>query len=100
MDATLRGISSEEVRVRLFKATTLPYAKSTVRLIDEAWYLRLFYRLATSCFWRFSRSAQQGARANADICHAACDLMSPELKLRSPDRDEARGAPAAVVAHL
>jgi hypothetical protein len=47
-----------------------------------------------------SSHAEQAARANADICHAACDLMSSELKLRSPDRDEARGAPAAVVAHL
>jgi hypothetical protein len=47
-----------------------------------------------------SSLAEQDARANADICHAACDLMSSELKLRSADRDEARGAPDAVVAHL
>jgi hypothetical protein len=47
-----------------------------------------------------SQTAQQGARANADICHAACDLISFEAKLRSSDRDEARGAPDAVVAHL
>jgi hypothetical protein len=46
------------------------------------------------------KEAQQGARANADICHAACDLMSSGMKRRSSDRDEARGAPDAVVAHL
>jgi hypothetical protein len=47
-----------------------------------------------------SSPAEQAARANADICHAACDLMSSDLKLRSLDRDHARGAPDAVVAHL
>jgi hypothetical protein len=47
-----------------------------------------------------SSRAEQDARANADICHGACDLMSFEMKDRSSDRDDARGAPDAVVAHL
>ena len=38
--------------------------------------------------------AQQGARANAGICYAACDRMSFELKQRNASRDAARGAPA------
>jgi hypothetical protein len=83
-----------------FKRPRFPHAKSTFPLIGEASYLRLFYRLSTACVRRFNRSAQQGARANADICHAACNLMYFGLKRRSPDRDEARGAPDAVVAHL
>jgi hypothetical protein len=44
--------------------------------------------------------AQQGARANADICHAACDRKYFEVKKSNRVPIEARGAPAAVVAHL
>jgi hypothetical protein len=47
-----------------------------------------------------SQTAQQGARANADICHAACDRKHVEMKNSNPDPIEARGAPDAVVAHL
>jgi len=46
------------------------------------------------------KEAEQGARANDHGCHAACDQMSFEMKLRNPDPNEARGAPATVVAHL
>jgi hypothetical protein len=46
------------------------------------------------------KSVQQGARANAGICHAACFFMKSELKQRNADRHVARGAPAPVVAHL
>jgi hypothetical protein len=44
--------------------------------------------------------AEQGARANAGICHAACDRKTFEMKLQNLNRDAARGAPAPVVAHL
>jgi len=46
------------------------------------------------------KKAQQGARANAGSCHAACDRRSLEMKNQSPFPSEARGAPAPVVAHL
>ena len=49
---------------------------------------------------RLTPYAEQGARANADICHAACDLMGFEMKKGNPVPIEARGAPDAVVAHL
>jgi hypothetical protein len=48
----------------------------------------------------FRSTAEQGARANADICHAACDLMLFEMKNSNPVPIPARGAPDAVVAHL
>ena len=46
------------------------------------------------------KSAEQGARANAGICHAACDRRYCKVKNRNPVSIEARGAPAPVVAHL
>jgi hypothetical protein len=46
------------------------------------------------------RSGQQGARANAGSCHAACDRRRVEMKNRNPLPSEARGTPAPVVAHL
>ena len=45
-------------------------------------------------------SAEQGARANAGICHAACDLRYIEMRNRNPAPNAARGAPAPGVAHL
>jgi hypothetical protein len=45
-------------------------------------------------------SAQQGARANAGICHAACYRRSVEMKPVKVNRIAARGAPAPGVAHL
>jgi hypothetical protein len=48
----------------------------------------------------FCSTAEQGARANAGICHAACDRMSFEMKPQKANRDAARGAPAPGVAHL
>ena len=47
-----------------------------------------------------TQMAEQGARANAGSCHAACDLRSFEMKNRNPILIEAHGAPAPVVAHL
>jgi hypothetical protein len=44
--------------------------------------------------------AQQGARANAHSCHAACYRMKIEMNQLITESNEARGAPAAVVAHL
>ena len=44
--------------------------------------------------------AEQGARANAGICHAACDRRSFEMKPQKAGRNAARGAPAPGVAHL
>jgi len=44
--------------------------------------------------------AQQGARANAGICHAACYGSEVEMKPQIPSRDAARGAPNPGVAHL
>jgi hypothetical protein len=82
------------------RGARFPHAKSTGRLIDEAPNIRLFYRFSSACLRGYSRSAQQGARANADICHAACDRMSFEVKNPNPVPNEARGAPDAVVAHL
>ena len=49
---------------------------------------------------RNPKLAEQGARANAGICHAACDRRSFEMKLQKVNRDAARGAPAPGVAHL
>jgi len=46
------------------------------------------------------RSGQQGARANAGSCHAACERMSFGVKNQNPVPSEARGTPAPVVAHL
>ena len=46
------------------------------------------------------RTAQQVARANAGICHAACFLMRFEVKRRNPNRYAACGAPVPGVAHL
>ena len=45
-------------------------------------------------------SVQQGARANAGICHAACYRMSFEMKPQNVNRIPARGVPAPGVAHL
>ena len=44
--------------------------------------------------------AQQGARANATVRHAACFRRGFEMKLQNVNRSDARGAPAGVVAHL
>ena len=46
------------------------------------------------------QEAEQGARANAGTCHAACDRRCFEMKSRNPFPLEARGAPGPVVAHL
>jgi hypothetical protein len=46
------------------------------------------------------KKAQQGARANAHSRHAACYRMKIEMKQFIAESNEARGAPAAVVAHL
>jgi hypothetical protein len=45
-------------------------------------------------------SVQQGARANAGICHAACFLTMIEANPRIADPNPARSAPAPGVAHL
>jgi hypothetical protein len=45
-------------------------------------------------------TAEQGARANAGICHASCDRRSFEMKPQMVNRSAARGAPAPIVAHL
>jgi hypothetical protein len=47
----------------------------------------------------FCSTAEQGARANAGICHAACDRRHSEMKNSIPVPMEARGAPAPGVAH-
>ena len=44
--------------------------------------------------------AEQGARANAGICHAACDLTMTELKPLVAEPNPARSAPVPGVAHL
>jgi hypothetical protein len=49
---------------------------------------------------KLQRAGQQGGRANAGICHAACDGRTIEVKLPNWNRSAARGAPAPVVAHL
>ena len=49
---------------------------------------------------RNSELAEQGARANAGIRHAACDRSRFEMKPQKVNRDAARGAPAPGVAHL
>ena len=49
---------------------------------------------------RKPKLAEQGARANAGICHAACDRKSIEMKPQKVNRNAARRAPAPVVAHL
>jgi hypothetical protein len=43
-------------------------------------------------------TAEQAARANAGICHAACDRRSLEMKSPKVNCDAARSAPAPVVA--
>ena len=48
----------------------------------------------------YDPEAQQGARANADICHVACYLTVDRMKPPTADRSPARAAPAVVVAHL
>jgi hypothetical protein len=47
-----------------------------------------------------SSTAEQGARANAGICHASCDRKHFEMKPQKVNRSPARGAPAPIVAHL
>ena len=44
--------------------------------------------------------AEQGARANASVRHAACYRMDFEMKPSNENRSEARVVPATVVAHL
>jgi hypothetical protein len=100
MDATLPDIFRKKFASAPSRRPRFPHAKSTVASIDEATHLRLFYGYSTAGLRRFSRSAQQGARANADICHAACDLMHVEVKNPNQVPIEAPGAPDAVVAHL
>jgi hypothetical protein len=46
------------------------------------------------------KKAEQGARANERIGHAACERKHFEMKLQTGNRDAARGAPAPLVAHL
>jgi hypothetical protein len=45
-------------------------------------------------------TAEQDARANADIRHGACFLTVDRMILPTPDRSVARAAPAVDVAHL
>ena len=47
-----------------------------------------------------NQTAQQGARANAGICHAACYRRIPEMKRQDVFCSVASGAPAPSVAHL
>ena len=58
------------------------------------------YGVVEACFPRQIGPAQQGARANAGICHAACYRRTLEMKLQNLNRSAARGAPAPGVAHL
>jgi hypothetical protein len=52
------------------------------------------------CFSEIALGAEQGARANAGICHAACFLTMTDSKQPIADPNPARGVPAPVVAHL
>jgi CubicO group peptidase (beta-lactamase class C family) len=69
--------------------------------LSELLHTRLWAPLGMEQDYFHSRhTAQQGARANAGICHAACDRRSFEMKPRNLNRSAARGAPAPGVAHL
>ena len=56
--------------------------------------------LIGTCIMKRIQLVQQAATANADSRHDACYRMNIEMKRADPKRNEARGAPAAVAAHL
>ena len=98
-----RGFSSGVFR-RSCTPSALRHGDSAPRSSSEAvprlWSWVLRWLIEQVSIEPCSAIAEQGARANAGICHAACDRRNFEMRNQNAIPIEARGAPAPVVAHL
>jgi hypothetical protein len=93
--------SGSKIKFRIYDRIELVRPGQSLRVMiyahsgsSEGWVV------SNAIVFSLPTNAQQGARANERIGHAACYRKHIEMKHRIEGRNAARGAPAPLVAHL